>query len=189
MQPPSDPRDKAAWRRAARTARAALHGSTWSAALVAALRAWPPYREAANVATYLGFGSEPDLSALHDDGPRFCAPRVRGEREALTLHELGGPLERHPMGMDEPSADAPRVAPRELDLILVPGLAFDRSGTRLGYGAGLYDRLLAELAPATPRLGVGHPSLLAEALPREPHDVPVTHLLLPDGVHVIRPGR
>ena len=184
MRPPSDPRDKAAWRRAARAARAGLDKPAWSDALVAALRAWPPYREAASVAIYLAFGSEPDLTALHDDGPRFCAPRVRGQREALTLHELRGPLKRHPMGMDEPSADAPRVAPGELDLILVPGLAFDGAGTRLGYGAGLYDRLLAEVGPTTPRLGVSHPSLLAEALPSEPHDVRMTHLLLPDGVRL-----
>lgn len=188
MQPPSDPRDKRAWRRAARAARAGIDGPAWSAALVAALRAWPRYREAQSVAVFLGFGSEPDLSALHDDGPRFCAPRVQGGREAITLHELGGPLERHPMGMDEPAADARRVAPDELDLILVPGLAFDAAGTRLGYGAGLYDRLLAELEPATPRIGVGHPSLLVETLPREPHDVPVTHLLLPGGVRETSPG-
>jgi 5-formyltetrahydrofolate cyclo-ligase len=187
VRPPSDPRDKSAWRRAARAARTHLDGPTWSAALVAALRAWPPFRDAGRVAIYLAFGSEPDLSALHRDGPRFYAPRVQAGRTSITLHELGGPLERHPMGMHEPSSDAPRVAPGELDLILVPGLAFDAAGTRLGYGAGLYDRLLAGLDAATPRLGVGHPSLVVETLPREAHDVRMTHLLLPGGVQGVRP--
>lgn len=182
MRTPDDPSDKRAWRRAARAARRELDRTAWSAALVEALRQWPPYRRAGTVATFLAFGDEPDLSALHGDGPRFCVPRVDEAAGGLTLHPLGGPLERHRMGMDEPAADAPRIDPADVDLALVPGLAFDLRGVRIGYGGGHYDRLLPLLRPGTPRVGVAHPALLGEALPVEPHDARLSHLVLPDGV-------
>lgn len=182
MRTPDDPGDKRAWRRAARAARRGLDRAAWAADLVEALRAWPPYRRAGTVATFLAFGDEPDLSPLHGDGPRFCVPRVNGVAGGLTLHPLGGPLERHRMGMDEPAADAPRIDPAEVDLALVPGLAFDLRGVRIGYGGGHYDRLLPRLRPTTPRAGVAHPALLAEELPVEAHDVRLSHLVLPGGV-------
>lgn len=182
MRTPDDPGAKRAWRRAARAARSELDRAAWSAALVAALRVWSPYRDAGTVATFLAFGDEPDLSPLHGDGPRFCVPRVHEAAGGLTLHALGGPLERHRMGMDEPAADAPRIDPADVDLALVPGLAFDLRGVRIGYGGGHYDRLLPLLRPETARVGVAHPALLAEALPVEAHDARLSHLVLPGGV-------
>jgi 5-formyltetrahydrofolate cyclo-ligase len=191
VQPPSDPRDKAAWRRAARAARAGLDAAAWSEALVGALRAWPPYGRAATVAAYLAFGSEADLAGLFQDaaanepGRRFVLPRVAA-RGGLTLHPLEAPRERHRFGMEEPVQAAPAVLPEAVDLVLVPGLAFDRRGARLGYGGGHYDRLLPTLRPEVPRVGVAHPALQVERLPREPHDALLTHLVLPGGVIELR---
>jgi 5-formyltetrahydrofolate cyclo-ligase len=187
VQPPSDPRDKAAWRRAARAARAGLDRAAWSRALTDALRGWPPYRSARTVAAYLAFGSEADLAALfaptrgHGARPHVVLPRV-ADGGGLTLHPLHSRRERHRFGMDEPEATAPRVPAEAVDLALVPGLAFDRRGVRIGYGGGHYDRLLATLRPDAPRVGVAHPALCVERLPREPHDALLTHLALPDGV-------
>ena len=61
--------------------------------------------------------------------------------------------------------------------VIVPGLAFDRRGHRLGRGAGVYDRFLATLAPHTLRIGVIPDAQLVDALPTEPHDVPM-HLVV-----------
>ena len=69
--------------------------------------------------------------------------------------------------------------------VLVPGLAFDRSGTRLGYGKGFYDRLLAEVPPGVPVVGVVPEGLIAGSLPRAPHDVPMTHLLSERGIYEV----
>ncbi|NBC94905.1 MAG: 5-formyltetrahydrofolate cyclo-ligase [Deinococcus-Thermus bacterium] len=193
VQPPADPRDKAAWRRAARAARAGVDRDTWSAAVEDVLRAWTAYRSAGTVAAYLAFGSEADLAGLFEDdaaraaGRRIVLPRVAA-REGLTLHPFDAPRERHRFGMEEPLATAPRVPPDAVDLILVPGLAFDLRGARLGYGGGHYDRLLPTLRPEVARVGVAHPALQVERLPREPHDALLTHLVLPDGVIDLRAG-
>lgn len=183
---PSDPTEKAAWREVARRQRAALDRSDWSRRLVAALRAWPPYVSAGTVLTYVAFGSEPDLGELARDGKRLVVPRVLPGGGRLALHTLGGTMVRHALGMLEPTADAPPVDPAEIDLVLMPGLAFDLSGGRLGYGAGYYDRLLPRLRPDVPRLAVTHPELLADALPLEPHDVRASHLLLPGRIQETR---
>ena len=179
---PADPHDKEAWRALAHRARAGLSRADWSRALHAALRAWPAYRAARTVASYLPFGSEADLTPLHGDGKRFAAPRTPARGRALRFHLLGGPVERHRFGMDEPRADARVVDDAAFELILVPGLAFDRTGGRIGYGGGYYDAWLATVPAHVPRVGIAHPALLAERLPREAHDVPLSHLALPGGV-------
>jgi 5-formyltetrahydrofolate cyclo-ligase len=74
--------------------------------------------------------------------------------------------------MPVPRAHAP-VRTASLTAVIVPGLAFDRRGQRLGRGAGVYDRFLSTLAPHTLRIGVIPDAQLVEALPTESHDVPM----------------
>ena len=78
--------------------------------------------------------------------------------------------------MPVPRAHAP-IRTATLTAVIVPGLAFDRRGHRLGRGAGVYDRFLATLAPNTLRIGVIPDAQLVDALPTEPHDVPM-HLVV-----------
>ncbi len=73
------------------------------------------------------------------------------------------------------------VPDADIAVVLVPGLAFDRLGTRLGHGAGYYDRLLARMPPGIPLVGVTGGYVVAE-LPAEPHDIVMTHLVGPFGV-------
>lgn len=171
-------RSKAEWRHWAKTTRAQLDIPALSAAVVARLEAWPPYRRAEHVLSYLAFGSELNLSNL--SGKQFYATRTRGDG-TLSVHALSGGLERHPYGFYQPRAESSAVEPERLELLLIPGLAFDRSGTRLGYGRGFYDRLLAQIRDA-PVVGVAPSVLIVPALPAEPHDVRMTHLLSETGV-------
>ena len=104
---------------------------------------------------------------------RLVLPRVAAC--GLCLHRVDSmhDLTASRLGIREPSEAAPVVEPGSVALVLAPGLAFDRAGTRLGRGGGMYDRLLAELSPSCVRVGVGVAAVLWDALPREPHDAPM----------------
>lgn len=157
----------------------------------AGIRRSPHYLAATSILTYLAFGSEIDLGGLTaDPTKRFLITRVDESRGGeLSVHELGrSALERHPFGLVQPVAGSAATALEEVDLVLVPGLVFDAAGYRLGYGKGLYDRLLPRLRADAPRFGVVHTSLIVAELPREPHDVPMTHLATQEGVRLARPA-
>ena len=185
---PNDPNDKKEWRRAARARRTGLDREAWSAALTHVLGAWPTLRTARVLAGYHALADEPDLAPLYADDPRWLAPRTGPSGEPLRFHPLHGPTVLHAYGMEEPRPDAPSAPLRTIDLILVPGLAFDRRGARLGRGGGYYDRTLPRLRSDAVRVGIAHPSLLFDRLPEEPFDARVDALALPDGVVAVRGG-
>jgi 5-formyltetrahydrofolate cyclo-ligase len=80
-------------------------------------------------------------------------------------------------GVLEPPADSPLLPLNRLDLVLVPGLAFDCRGRRLGRGKGFYDRLLAEVTGI--KCGVALDEQIVEQLPEEPHDIAMNFILTP----------
>jgi 5-formyltetrahydrofolate cyclo-ligase len=129
------------------------------------------------VVGYRAMTSEIDLSTLFDRpriGP-FALTRTPEHGVNLTVHPLDSPSERHRYGFDQPVAGAPLVADRDIAVVLVPGLAFDRLGGRLGRGKGYYDRFLARLSSATIMVGVTGGYIVAE-LPTDAHDIAMTHL-------------
>src|SRR5580700_413913 len=86
----------------------------------------------------------PLMQNLAESGARLALPRIAGRGSPLSMRawEFGGPLDRGQWGIREPKADALEVDP---EILLVPLLAFDRAGYRLGYGAGYYDMTLKRL--------------------------------------------
>ena len=72
-----------------------------------------------------------------------------------------------------------------VELALVPGLCFDEEGTRLGYGRGYFDRFLGRLPTGVPRVGVAYDALVVARLPREAHDLGMTHLATESGVRAV----
>ena len=98
------------------------------------------------------------------------AVRIFADRDAVTVH----------------GADGAPVDPAALDVLLVPGRAFDRRGIRLGRGGGHYDRILPRLRPGVPAVGVTVEERIVPRLPAEPHDVPMTHLATESGVRAVR---
>jgi 5,10-methenyltetrahydrofolate synthetase len=172
---PDDP--KADWRA---WAAGIDHGSA-SAAVVEHLAAWPPIHGV--IATFLPMPGEVDLTSLLDiPHGRFVVPRIEVDGH-LTLHDLRtAELVRHPWGFHEPSAASVPIDPDEVDVILVPGMAFDRQGGRLGRGKGMYDRLLAALADGVVRMGVVSGAGVVDAVPITDHDMPVDWLATERGV-------
>ncbi|MCP5024709.1 MAG: 5-formyltetrahydrofolate cyclo-ligase [Actinomycetia bacterium] len=104
------------------------------------------------------------------------------EKGGLTVHPAYSPREEHPYGFEQPAADSPVISVEEIAVVLVPGLAFDRHGIRLGRGAGYFDRFLADLPASSHLVGVCAEARMVDRLPREPHDIPMTHLLTEAGL-------
>ena len=129
------------------------------------------------VSGYWPIGSEIDPRPLLEDfvaaGLEVGLPVVLGPGQPLQFRRWrpGEALEAAGFGLQEPSAASPALTPR---LLLVPLLAFDRAGYRLGYGGGFYDRTLARLRPADPQclaVGLAYAAQEVEAVPREATDL------------------
>lgn len=152
----------------------------WSRRIVARISNLGSYKRSNVVLAYASFGPELEtdefLQRVLNDGKTLVLPRVVGAR--LDLHEVRD-LPRHlnlgSRGIREPMPDhCPVVGPGSIDLALVPGVAFDRIGGRLGYGAGFYDRLLAGgLADNAPLVSGAFEAQIVDRIPLDPHDVPV----------------
>ncbi|OGX37266.1 MAG: 5-formyltetrahydrofolate cyclo-ligase, partial [Omnitrophica WOR_2 bacterium RIFCSPHIGHO2_02_FULL_68_15] len=152
--------------------------------LAARLRRRPEYQAARRIAFYLAADGEVETREMIRqalaDGKRVAAPIPMTTTRTIRFAELTGVrrgLVRGPYGIAQPARRARRVAPSALDLIVVPGLAFDAQGHRLGRGAGYYDRFLATLPTAIPRIGLAFRCQRVRRLPRARHDQPVTTVL------------
>ena len=113
----------------------------------------------------------PLMRALADRGAKLALPVVVGRGEPLVMRawEFGAPLKGGGWGISEPPPGAPEVLP---DILLVPLLAFDRAGQRIGYGAGYYDMTIAALRAKKPitAIGVAFAAQEIEQVPISPRD-------------------
>ena len=151
-----------------------------SAAVVEALRDFLHAQGARRVLAYHALPGEPDVSALQADFELLTTrTRFRPERH-LTLHPYATATEVSRAGYLQPPTTAPQLPLGSVDAVLLPGLAFDRHGTRLGYGGGFYDRLLLGYAGLLG--GVVWSALLLPELPGEAHDVRVGWVATERGV-------
>ncbi len=127
---------------------------------------------------------EVDLRSLATSDPPvrpFALTRTPLEGRELTVHPATSALERHRYGYRQPVIGSPTVADADIVAVLVPALAFDHRGHRLGFGAGYYDRFLARLGPEVLRIGISDGFIVSE-LPIDDHDVPMTHVATEVGV-------
>ena len=165
---------KAALRRDVLSARVAMDPTDRvrqsAAALSRVLETWP-LQPGDQVAAYASFGTEPSTSglreALTDRGVRVLLPVVLADND-----------------LDWTGSDEGPSAIASCALVITPGLAADRAGNRLGRGGGSYDRALARVGAHVPRVLLLYRGELRDAVPHEPHDERVTHVVQPDGLTV-----
>ena len=135
----------------------------------------PELLRARTVLTYAAQDDEADpsglLAHLHDRGIRTLFPRVKGPRLELVAASDILTLTLGYKGIREPTG--PQVDPTVVDVALVPGVAFDVIGGRLGHGGGHYDRLLGGLPGTSLRIGVAFSCQLVPRVPRSELDEPV----------------
>jgi 5-formyltetrahydrofolate cyclo-ligase len=136
-----------------------------------------------------GFASLPDefrvwplLRRLHREGHRLALPVMQGKARPLLFRAWapGDALDRGVWGIGEPKADKPELEP---DILLVPLLAFDRQGWRLGYGGGFYDRTLQRLRASKPIVAIGpaFDEQRIDAVPHLDYDQRLDWVLTPSG--------
>ncbi len=148
--------------------------------IVASFMAQPEYAAASAVMFYVDVRSEVrtrnDLEAALQTGKKIVVPYcVDGELELFHLESMDE-LELGMYRILEPKADlrpvaAKRVEVEELDLIMVPGVAFDRRGGRTGHGKGYYDKLLEHARPDTPLIALAFECQLFPEIPMQSHDI------------------
>lgn len=150
-----------------------------SVRIVARIERLSVFAESRTVGLFCALPDEPDLSSALERwraAKRLVVPRVEGD--AMRFFEYD-PRRLVPgaFGILEPGPDARLCSPGEIDLLLVPGVAFTCGGLRCGRGRGYYDRYLAQTAFRGFRLGVCFAHQLVGELPAEPHDVTMDYVV------------
>ncbi len=133
------------------------------------------FEEAEIVALYVPVHNEVDTSRVLKEslirGNSVLLPAVRGD--GLDFRQISdlASFQRGEFGIMEPDCNCPVWSPREADVIVVPGVAFDLSGRRVGYGKGYYDRVLHTLEGTGKLVGFSYELQLVADISTEPHDV------------------
>nr|WP_314257760.1 5-formyltetrahydrofolate cyclo-ligase [uncultured Devosia sp.] len=179
---------KAALRSEARAARAALDHATRAEAaeraaghFFASIAIKPDDVVAAYWRIRDELDCQPILVRLMDSNQPVVLPVVMGQDEPLDLRiwEQGASLYESGFGTLAPSDLAPRAEP---DVVIMPLLGFDKTGTRLGYGGGYYDRTLAHMTKRPLLVGLAFAAQELEQIPRAHHDVPLDAIVTEAGV-------
>jgi 5-formyltetrahydrofolate cyclo-ligase len=151
----------------------------------------PQWEAAHTVLLTLPFRSEWDAArvarAALSTGKRVVVPRVDAPARVLALHRIGSladDIVAGYRGIPEPRDALPVAPAAEVDLALVPGVAFDAHGRRLGYGGGYYDRMLPLLRRETPRVAGAFDEQIVAQVPAAAHDLGVDVIVTPTRVIV-----
>ena len=154
--------------------------------LVERIAALPSFRAAGTVLLTLPFRSEWDTTKLVSGALAECKvvaiPRVDHVARMLVLHrvlDLASDVVPGWQGIPEPRPDTPVVPASAIDWVLVPGVAFDPAGRRLGYGGGFYDRLLPLFREGVPRIAGALELQIVDDVPAGPHDQRIDAVITP----------
>jgi 5-formyltetrahydrofolate cyclo-ligase len=148
------------------------------------LQAYLTQIQAQTVLAYISTRQEPDLSPLFDlPHLTWGLPRCQGQTLQWHRWTPSQPLVSGKYGIQEPQTDWPQLSPEAVDLILVPAVACDHQGYRLGYGGGYYDRLLCQPEwRHIPTVGIVFEFAYLPTLPHEAWDIPLTTICTEQGV-------
>ena len=150
-----------------------------SDALAQQLYAHPAYKEAKSIFGYLSYNQEvrtmPMLEQAQKDGKRVAVPKVIDDTMIFIWLDDLSRIELGYCNIPEPIDNGPEAVD-ETALVMMPGLAFDPTGRRCGYGGGFYDRYL-EQHPDHPTIAMCYGFQMFDELETDPHDIPVNYVL------------
>jgi len=146
------------------------------------LKSDPQFQKAKRIGAFSSVGSEistlPMLEGILSSGKELYLPRTEKGQQLLQFHPVTDLSTLKPglFNIPEPPAKT-AIAPSHIDLLLVPGLAFDNRGHRLGYGNGYYDRFMKIISPDCFTLGISYSFQIIDKTPNSDHDIPVHAVL------------
>lgn len=143
------------------------------------MRELSEYQAARTIMFFASFRSEVETGTMIDAalkaGKRVVLPKVQGKELALfEIRDFGRDVAPGAWGIPEPGTSLP-VSIRDIDLVVIPGAAFDDHGNRIGYGAGFYDKLLPAFKGAT--IALAFEQQVVARVPADPHDVPIQKIV------------
>lgn len=165
--------------------------------IAAAMRGLPEYIDAKTILFYVDAGSEVHTRPLIEEalrcGRRVVVPYCDGDELGLFLLEDLAELAPGAFGIEEPlqrfrEIQEKSVAPAEIDLALVPGVAFDPQGGRVGQGKGYYDRFLKTLESRAKFVALAYQCQIFSSIPTELHDMPVDIVVTEDNIYRRKTG-
>ena len=140
------------------------------------------------VAAYVASNGEPNLTHwMKHTSSRIFLPRVEGESMSFHAWHPETPLHPNRWGIGEPNAESPQAIAKDLQVVLLPLVAFDHQGHRLGMGGGYYDRFLAAKETHPKRIGVAFDCQAHQNLPAQPWDIPLEAVVTESGIHHFEP--
>ena len=149
-----------------------------SSAIYDRIKSFEAWQNAQTVLLFASLPDEPDVMRLFERSKRVCFPRFKADRgyESAIVERIQD-LVVGKFGIQEPPLEADEVNALDIDITLVPGLAFDEACNRLGRGRGFYDRWLPQISGI--KIGIGFDHQLIESVPTETHDHQLEMVVLP----------
>lgn len=144
--------------------------------IIQAIKELPEFQKAKTVLMYIAIHGEVDLTKLFEEyreSKKFLLPRVNQKEMTLSLYHIKSmdDLEKGSFSIPEPREGLPQIPMEDIELAIIPGVAFAPDGHRVGYGGGFYDRLLKKIN--CPKIGVAYEFQIVENIEGEDHDARV----------------
>lgn len=138
------------------------------------------FQEATKILLYSSKGNEVDTKIIIKnsvDNKNIVLPRTNVAKGVLDLYQIKSleDLEEGAFGLQEPKENLNKVEPEEIDLAIIPGVAFDKKGNRIGYGLGFYDKLLSSINAK--KIGLSYEIQIVENIEAEEHDIKADMIL------------
>lgn len=132
----------------------------------------PEFKKAKTVLLYHPIKNEVDPTSLFNSKKIFTFPRTHAASHRMTLHHITdlNELELDEFNIKSPTKKHLRISRQEIDLIVTPGLAFDKNGHRIGYGKGYFDKLFKSLSTNCVKIALAYDFQIIENVPAEKHD-------------------
>jgi 5-formyltetrahydrofolate cyclo-ligase len=141
------------------------------------------YKKAEVIFAFVSFASEVDTKKIIEyaikENKTICVPKVKSREEGFEIYKIKGlqDLEAGFYGILEPKVACEIIDYESIDFILMPGVAFDKYGGRIGYGGGFYDRYLSKLKKDIPKIAISYELQIIDKIPMALHDIPIDGII------------